>query len=290
MLIQRLSIIGVGLIGASLASGLRKAGECNEVIGCGRGVENLRTAVELGIIDRYYHDPVAAVQDADIVIIAVPIGAIGKIFKTINNALAPKAIITDVGSTKLSVINDAKQYLTQHLPYFIPGHPIAGSEKSGVTAFNPNLFNNNKVILTSLPENEASATSLVQNMWEIVGAKVINMQASHHDQLLAATSHLPHLLAYSLVNTLAKMDSKTEIFQLAAGGFRDFTRIASSDPQMWHDICLSNQDAILQMLELFNSDLNQLITAIQQKDSEQIEAIFSHAKATRDELIAPQNR
>ncbi|MBE9563418.1 MAG: prephenate dehydrogenase/arogenate dehydrogenase family protein, partial [Proteobacteria bacterium] len=249
MLIKRLSIIGVGLIGASLASGLRKAGECGEVVGCGRGVENLRKAIDLGIIDRYYHDPVEAVQGADMVIVAVPLGSIANIFKSINNALASKAIVTDVGSAKLSVINDAKQYLTQHLPYFVPGHPIAGSEKSGVTAFNPNLFNNNRVILTSLPETESQATALVKTMWEIVGAKVINMQAAHHDQVLAATSHLPHLLAYSLVNTLAKMDSKTEIFQFAAGGFRDFTRIASSDPHMWHDICLSNQESILQMLE-----------------------------------------
>ncbi|MDM8566317.1 prephenate dehydrogenase/arogenate dehydrogenase family protein [Candidatus Halobeggiatoa sp. HSG11] len=285
MLIQRLSIIGVGLIGASLASGLRRAGECNEVIGCGRGVENLRKAVDLGIIDRYYHDPAIAVKDADVVIVAVPLGSIAGIFKSINDALSPQTIITDVGSAKLSVIADARQYLTKHLPYFVPGHPIAGSEKSGVTAFNPNLFNGNRVILTSLPETDLQAASLVQNMWEIVGAKVVNMQAAYHDQVLAATSHLPHLLAYSLVNSLAKMDSKTEIFQFAAGGFRDFTRIASSDPRMWHDICLSNQDAILQMLEYFNTDLNQLIKAIQQKDSKQIEAIFSYAKTTRDELL-----
>ncbi|MCK5877013.1 MAG: prephenate dehydrogenase/arogenate dehydrogenase family protein [Candidatus Marithrix sp.] len=284
MLIKRLSIIGVGLIGASLASGLRKAGECDEVIGCGRGVENLRKAVDLGIIDRYYHDPILAVQGADMVIVAVPLGAMAKIFKSINNVLPPKAIITDVGSVKLSVINDARQYLTKHLPYFVPGHPIAGSEKSGVTAFNPNLFNNKKVILTSTPETETEATALVQNMWEIVGAKVVNMLADHHDKVLAATSHLPHLLAYSLVNTLAKMDSKTEIFQFAAGGFRDFTRIASSDPHMWHDICLANQDAILHILQYFNNDLKQLIEAIQHQDSNKIEAIFSDAKTVRDEL------
>ncbi len=285
MLIQRLSIIGVGLIGASLASSLRKAGECNEVIGCGRGVENLRQAIDLGIIDRYYHDPAEAVKDADMVIIAVPLGSIANIFKAINKSLSPQAVITDVGSAKISVIADAKQHLTQHLADFVPGHPIAGSEKSGVTAANPNLFEDKRVILTTLPETKSQATELVKSMWEIAGAKVVNMSAAHHDQVLAATSHLPHLLAYSLVNTLAKMDSKTEIFQFAAGGFRDFTRIASSDPRMWHDICLSNQEAILQMLDCFNSDLNKLINAIKQKDSEQIETIFSHAKSIRDELF-----
>ncbi|MFK5969967.1 MAG: prephenate dehydrogenase/arogenate dehydrogenase family protein [Candidatus Marithrix sp.] len=285
MLIKRLSIIGVGLIGASLASGLKKAGVCNEVIGCGRGVENLQQAIDLGIIDRYYHDPAQAVQGADMVVVAVPLGSIANIFKTINEALLPQTIITDVGSAKLSVIADAKQYLTGHLPYFIPGHPIAGSEKSGVAAAKSDLFTNNRVILTPTEETNSQATELVRTMWQTVGAKVVDMSAAHHDQVLAATSHLPHLLAYSLVNTLAKMDSKAEIFQFAAGGFRDFTRIASSDPQMWHDICLSNKDAILQMLEYFNTDLNQLIKHIKQQDSQQIEAIFSDAKQVRDELF-----
>ncbi len=283
--IQRLSIIGVGLIGASLASGLKKAGMCNEVIGCGRGVKNLEQAIDLGIIDRYYHDPAQAVEGADMVVVAVPLGSIAKIFKSINEALLPQAIITDVGSAKLSVIADAKKYLNDHLAYFIPGHPIAGSEKSGVTAAKSDLFANNRVILTPTKETNSEASEMVQTMWETVGAKVINMSAAHHDQVLAATSHLPHLLAYSLVNTLSKMDSKDEIFQFAAGGFRDFTRIASSDPQMWHDICLSNKDAILQMLEYFNTDLNQLIEHIKQQDSEQIEAIFSDAKQVRDELF-----
>ena len=285
MLIKRLSIIGVGLIGASLASGLKKAGMCNEVIGCGRGVKNLQQAIDLGIIDRYYHDPAQAVQGADVVIVAVPLGSIANIFKAINEALSPQAIITDVGSAKLSVIADAKQYLTNHLTYFVPGHPIAGSEKSGVTAAKSDLFTNNRVILTPIEETDSQAIKLIRTMWETVGAKVADMSASHHDQVLAATSHLPHLLAYSLVNTLAKMDSKAEIFQFAAGGFRDFTRIASSDPQMWHDICLSNKDSILQMLEYFNTDLNQLIKHIKQQDSEQISAIFSDAKNVRDELF-----
>ena len=284
MLIKKLSIIGVGLIGASLASGLKKAGMCKEVIGCGRGVKNLQQAIDLGIIDRYYHDPAQAVEGADVVIVAVPLGSIANIFKSINEALSPQAIITDVGSAKLSVIADAKQHLT-NLTYFVPGHPIAGSEKSGVTAAKSDLFSGNRVILTPIAETNSQATELVRTMWQTVGAKVADMSASHHDQVLAATSHLPHLLAYSLVNTLAKMDSKTEIFQFAAGGFRDFTRIASSDPQMWHDICLSNKDAILQMLEHFNTDLNQLIKHIKQQDSEQIATIFSDAKNVRDELF-----
>ena len=289
MLIKRLSIIGVGLIGASLASGLRKAGVCNEVIGCGRGVKNLQQAIDLGIIDRYYHDPAQAVQGADMVVVAVPLGSMVNIFKIINKALLSQTVITDVGSAKLSVIADAQKYLTDHLPYFIPGHPIAGSEKSGVVAAKFDLFTNNRVILTPTAETNLKAIELVRTMWQIVGAKVVDMSAAHHDQVLAATSHLPHLLAYSLVNTLAKMDSKAEIFQFAAGGFRDFTRIASSDPQMWHDICLSNKDAILQMLEYFNTDLNQLIEYIKQQDSQQIKTMFSDAKQVRDELFLINN-
>ena len=284
MLIQRLTIIGVGLIGGSLARALRRKEACGEIVGCGRNTTNLQQAIDLGVIDRYETQPANAVKDADMVVVAVPLGTMAPMFAAICEALSPQAIITDVGSSKASVVTVAKQHLSQHWPRFVPGHPIAGTEKSGVIASFAELFENHRVILTPLAETDSQALTKVTTMWTQTGAEVVNMSVEHHDEVLAATSHLPHVLAYSLVNTLAKMETRTEIFRFAAGGFRDFTRIASSDPRMWHDICLANRDALLKVLENFNTDLSQLVEAIRQGDSQQIESIFGHAKATRDKF------
>lgn len=284
MLIQRLAIIGVGLIGGSLARALKRANAVGEVIGCGRNLNNLQQAVELGVIDRYDTNPALAVTEADMIVVAVPLGTIASMFAAIRDNLSAQAIITDVGSAKATVVADARQHLGNYLPRFVPGHPIAGTEKSGVAASFAELFEQHRVILTPLPETDPQAMTTVSNMWTQTGAEVIEMSVTHHDEVLAATSHLPHILAYSLVDTLAKMAERTEIFRFAAGGFRDFTRIASSDPQMWHDICLANQQAILQILDSFKTDLAQLITAIQQQDSQYIATVFSRAKSARDKF------
>lgn len=283
MFIQRLVIIGVGLIGGSLACILRQRAACGEIIGCGRNHENLQTAVQLGIIDRYEINPAAAVADADMVVIAVPLGEFAGIFRAIRDHVPAHVILTDVGSAKACVINDARAELPPALfNRFVAGHPIAGTEKSGVTAAFPELFENRKVILTPTEQTDAQACAQVQAMWETTGADVISMPVEHHDEVLAATSHLPHVLAYSLVDTLARMDERVEVFQFAAGGFRDFTRIASSHPKMWHDICLANRDAVLGVLAQFNHDLAILAQALEQGDSEQILTIFNRAKAARD--------
>jgi prephenate dehydrogenase len=285
LLIRRLVIIGVGLIGGSLARILRQQSDgCGEIIGCGRGVANLQTAVNLGVIDRYTTDIAEAVIDADMIVVAVPLGAMAQTFAAMLPNLAPHAIVTDVGSAKGSVVADARAQLANHLPYFVPGHPIAGTEKSGVTASFAELFQQRRVILTPLPETDQLAHAKVRQMWELAGAEVVNMDVSHHDEVLAATSHLPHILAYSLVDTLAKMEERAEIFRFSAGGFRDFSRIASSDPQMWHDICLSNREAVLHVLDLFSHKLQDLTAALEQQDSKTILEIFRRAKTARDKL------
>jgi prephenate dehydrogenase len=283
MLVKRLTIIGVGLIGGSIARALKRINACDDIIGCGRNVANLETAIELGVIDKYETQINRAVSNSDLIIVAVPLRSIAGIFKAISTEISPQTIITDVGSAKASVIADAKQYLGHNFPYFVPGHPIAGTEKSGVAASFAELFEDHKVILTPLSETNSQAIETVTTMWQQIGATVAKMSVAQHDEILAATSHLPHLLAYSLVDTLNQMNE--DVFEFAAGGFRDFSRIASSDPTMWHDISLSNQDAILKMLKLFRNNLDHLTKAIQQGDSGEIKDIFSRAKIARDQSL-----
>lgn len=283
-LIQRLCIIGVGLIGGSLARALREAGEVGEVIGCGRGEANLQAAVRLGVVDRYDTDPAHAVAGADVVVVAVPLGAMEAVLRSIVPHLAPEAIVTDVGSAKGSVVADVARVYGSIPPRFVPGHPIAGTENSGVEASFATLFKRRRVILTPLAETAATAHRLIQQMWELTGAEVVDMGVRHHDAVLAATSHLPHLLAYTLVDTLARLDDRAEIFRYAAGGFRDFTRIASSDPTMWRDICVANREQLLEMIALFNADLAQLAEAIRSDDPAALLATFQRAKRARDNL------
>lgn len=283
MFVKHLTIIGVGLIGGSIARALKRINACGEIIGCGRNIANLETAIELGVIDKYETQVDRAVANSDLIIVAVPLRSIASIFQIISKEISPNTIITDVGSAKASVIADAKQYLGQHFPQFVPGHPIAGTEKSGVAASFAELFEDHKVILTPVPETNPQAVETVTLMWQKIGATVVKMLVAQHDEILAATSHLPHLLAYSLVDTLNKMNE--DVFEFAAGGFRDFTRIASSDPTMWHDISLSNRDAILKMLGLFRNELDDLTKAIQQGDSSEIKDIFSRAKIIRDQSL-----
>lgn len=289
-MIQRLCIIGVGLIGGSLALALREAGAVREVVGCGRRLENLEKAVELGVIDRFDTDPAVAVAGADMVVVAVPLGTMYSIFTAIAGHLAPDAVLTDVGSAKGSVIEAASRAFDGHLPAdFVPGHPIAGTEQSGVEAAFSSLFQQRRVILTPLPEGSRGAVDQVRAMWETAGAEVVEMPSDHHDEILAATSHLPHLLAYALVDALARMEDRVEIFRYAAGGFRDFTRIASSDPTMWHDICLANRTAILNILGRFQEDLDRLTLAIREGDSPFIKEVFTRAKTARDRFTRQED-
>ncbi len=288
--IKRLCVIGVGLIGGSLARALKEARVVRHVVGCGRTRSELEKAVRLGVIDEFTSDPAVAVKDADMVVVAVPLGSSAAIFRKIAAHLSADAIITDVGSAKACVVEAARQTLGSASPRFVPGHPIAGTEQNGVDASFASLFEEHRVILTPVDETRIDATTRVREMWEHCGAQVEMMDMHHHDEVLAATSHLPHLLAYSLVGSLATMNESREIFRFAAGGFADFTRIASSSPVMWHDIIFNNKDAILQVMETFSGDLDKLKQAIENEDREQILACFSRAKQARDEFTVKHKK
>jgi prephenate dehydrogenase len=282
--IDRLTIIGVGLIGGSLARALKSVSAVKEVVGTSRDAQHLQQALDLGVIDRIEMDLGAAVSGADMIVVAVPVGAMEGVFASIAPYLSADAVITDVGSTKASVVEAAKKAFGELPAGFVPGHPIAGTEKSGVDASFAELFQQRRVILTPTESTSVDAVSKVRTMWEKTGAIVTETSVTHHDEVLAATSHLPHLLAFALVDTLATMDDKQEIFDYAAGGFRDFTRIASSDPLMWHDICVHNEPALLKMLDRFEADLDRLREAIAKNDSEYLLQVFSRAKAARDQF------
>lgn len=288
-MIQRLTIIGVGLIGGSLARALKSAGAVKEVVGAGKSIQHLQRARELGVIDKADVDLGLSIKDADIVVVAVPVGAMESVFEAIAPHLSENTVLTDVGSTKGSVVEAVQKVFGQLPANFVPGHPIAGTEKSGVEASFAELFQQRRVILTPTETSNKEAVTMVRDMWQQAGAIVTETTVAHHDEVLAATSHLPHLLAFALVDTLATMDDKQEIFDYAAGGFRDFTRIASSDPLMWHDICVHNEPAILKMLDRFETDLKKLREAIASNDSEYILKIFTRAKSARDQLMQSTN-
>lgn len=281
-MIDKLAIVGVGLIGGSLARALRRGDFCREVVGGGRREDELEKAVALGVIDRYELDPARAVRDADMIVLAVPLGAMEQVLRTIAPGIAAHAVVTDVGSAKASVADAAERVLGQRAVQFVPGHPIAGTEHSGVEASFAELFQRRRVILTPLTCTAAAATERVTAMWEAAGAIVETMSIRGHDEVLAATSHLPHVLAYALVDTLLALDDSEAIFRFAAGGFRDFTRIASSDPTMWHDICLANRDALLKVLDLFMDDVGRLRKALEDRDGATLKSIFARAKGARD--------
>lgn len=280
--IRRLAIIGVGLIGGSTALALRAAGAVSEVVGYGRSRANLERARTLGILDTIAENPGVAVDRADLVLVAVPVGAMREVFAEIAPHLPADAVVTDAGSTKVGVIEAARDGLGEAFSRFVPGHPVAGTEYSGAEAAFSVLFRDRRAILTPVAETTTDAVARVRRFWETCGAGVTVMDAVHHDQVLAATSHLPHVLAYALVDTLARMAEHTEIFEYAAGGFADFTRIASSSPAMWTDIVTANEDALLSVLDDFIADLTTLRMAIAADDREAISDCFERAKAARD--------
>ncbi len=284
-MIDTLCIVGTGLIGGSLARDLKRLGEVGKVVGSSRRTANLQRAVDLGVIDRFDVDAARAAAGADMVVVAVPLGAVPAVFERIRDAVREDAIITDVGSAKGSVVAAARAALGSRLSRFVPAHPVAGTEDSGVDASVERLFERRRVIVTPIAETDPDALARVSTMWRTVGSEVIEMDVAHHDQVLAATSHLPHMLAYTLVDMIGCMKERTEILRYAAGGLRDFTRVASSDPQMWHDICLANRDAMVDVLDRFGSELSRLTDAVRRGDGEFVRSVFTRSKSIRDEYI-----
>ena len=281
-LIGRLVVVGLGLIGGSFAKGLRESGLCREVVGVDLDPQSRKLAVELGVVDRCEEDLAAACVGADVIQLAVPILAMEKLLARLAQLDLGRAVLTDVGSAKGNVVRAAREAFAEQLAYFVPGHPIAGSEQSGVEASNATLFRRHKVILTPLAETDPAALALVDRLWRALEADVEHMQVERHDEVLAATSHLPHLLAFGLVDSLAKRNENLDIFRYAAGGFRDFTRIAGSDPVMWHDIFLANREAVLRTLDTFRSDLDALRDAVDAGDGHQLLGVFTRARVARE--------
>ncbi len=284
--IKKLAIFGVGLIGGSLALALKKAGYCETIVGCSRSAEHLQRAIELNVIDSYTLDPKEAVKGADMILLAVPLRAIQPVLESFVDAIEADAIITDAGSAKRSVVKAVKNAFGGKIPAnFVPGHPIAGREKSTVEAAVVDLYIDQKVIITPLEETSREALAKVKAMWEASGAIVETLDINQHDHVLAATSHLPHVLAYSFVNTLSKSEYGDDVFAFTAGGFKSFSRTASSDPVMWRDICLENRDAIVRYLDDFQQDLADLSEKIKDSDGDALMQVFTHSKQTRDRNI-----
>lgn len=284
-MIERLCLVGTGLIGGSLARDLKRHGLVGEVVGASRNADNLQRAVEIGFLDRFDTNIAAAASGADIVLVAVPLGAFEPVFRQLGGALADGAVVTDAGSAKLSVIEAAKQAFGEVPAGLVPGHPIAGTEHSGVEAAIDDLYAGRRVILTPLEHTDAEAVAKVRRMWEAVGAEVLNMTPAHHDEVLAATSHLPHMLAFTLMDVLGRMNERVEIFEYAAGGLHDFTRIASSDAQMWHDICIANRDSLVEVLDRFQTDLHTLTDAVRAGEVDSVREMFVRAKRLRDTYV-----
>jgi prephenate dehydrogenase len=284
-MIQQLTIFGVGLMGGSLALALKKAGYCQQVVGCSRSADHLQRAVDLGVIDRYTLDPKEAVKGADMILVAVPMGAMQAVFSSIADHIEDNAVITDAGSAKGSVIAAAKAAFGEVPAQFVPGHPIAGREKSSVEAALDDLYMDHKVILTPLEHTNPEAIQRVTEMWQTAGAEVENLEVEEHDSVLAATSHLPHILAFTFVNSLAESEHSEKIFHYVAGGFKDFSRIASSDPVMWRDICLENKEALLSALNCYQQNLSDLAELIKNEDSDTLLDKFARAKSERDKHL-----
>jgi len=279
---NQLTVIGVGLIGGSVAAALRRAGTVRHIVGVGRGRANIDKALELGIIDEASDDAAAACHKADIVLLAVPVRQNDRILAKLAASIAPETLVTDAGSTKADYVAAVRRLLPAHLARIVPAHPIAGAELTGVEAANPALFAGKNVVLTPLPENSAAALDRIEAMWTACGARVSRMSPAHHDRVFSAVSHLPHMLAYALVHMIATRPDAQELFRFAAGGFRDFTRIASSSPEMWRDIALSNRDALLADLTSYQAQLARLSQLLRDGDAGQLAALFDAARSARN--------
>jgi len=280
--LKKLVIFGVGLIGGSVALALKKANSTAHIVGVGRSAESLQAALSLGVIDSATSDVAAAMQDADIVLIAAPVAQTPSILNAIKPHLSATTVITDAGSTKGDVLQCAQNILGSQFGQFVGGHPIAGAEKSGVTAAMDDLYINKNVVLTPTPETSANAIQQVSALWKSCGANVSEMTAATHDGIFAAVSHLPHLLAFALVDDIARRPNAEQLFGFAASGFRDFTRIAGSHPEMWRDISLANRTALLSELEAYQLELRRLQELLEHKDGKGLETLFEHASIARN--------
>lgn len=280
---KRMVIAGVGLIGGSLALVCKEKGIVSEIIGVGRSEGNLRDAVNIKAIDSYTSKIEDAVKGADIIVLATPVSSLIRLAKEMAPYLSPGAIVTDVGSVKGPVIEIEK--IIPSNTFFVGGHPIAGKEKSGVKAASPGIFQGSRCILTPTPKTNPDALSTIQSMWELSGARVICMEPERHDLIFAAVSHLPHVISYALVNTLLDLEGEEEgVISYSAGGFRDFTRIAASHPEMWRDICLMNRENIIMMLERYEEYIGRLKSLIMKGDADGLFAEFDRAKKVREKL------
>jgi len=282
---DRLVVIGVGLIGGSVAAALRRAGKVRRVIGVGRGRANIARALELGVIDAAVEDIAAAVKGADAVLIAVPVQQNQRVLGALADALAPGTLVTDAGSTKQDFVAAVRRIAPRHLASVVPGHPIAGAELTGVDAASAVLFEGRNVVLTPLEENQAAAVDRVEAMWKACGARVSQMTPERHDRVFSAVSHLPHMLAYTLVHMIATRPDAEDLFGFAASGFRDFTRITSSSPEMWRDIALANRDSLLTDIEVYQQHLAELAQRLRQADGAEIERLFEAARSARNAWI-----
>ncbi len=283
---RKLVVIGAGLIGGSMIKALRQAGaDVEQIVVVGRNMQVLEHAKQQGYIDNYSNDSSTAVKDADVVVVGTPVGAIGQQLEAIYPNLADDCIVSDVGSVKQHVVNVARQSLKQHSSRFIPAHPISGTEHSGFNASFAELFAGRFTIITPLSDNDLAHIDKIKQLWQTVGSQVLEMSVASHDQIFAATSHLPHVLVYALVNTISRLEDADKYFQVVAGGFLDYTRIASSDAVMWRDVCLTNKQSILDMIEQYKTQLSALQALIENENAQAIEQEFKLAKKVRDELV-----
>lgn len=289
-MIRRLAILGVGLIGGSLALALKRAGLVESVVGAGRGRDNLEQALKIGVIDVIAATPACAVQDADMIVLAVPVGAMPDVMRQIAAKVGAGAVLTDVGSTKQDVVAAARALLPQHIGRFVPGHPIAGAETSGVKAARADLYCGKDVILTPLPENDARAVACVRKMWQACGAQVESLSAEVHDRVFAAVSHLPHLAAFALMDALAGRENSALLFRYAGSGFRDFTRIAGSHPEMWRDVALANREALVAELDAYIDRLTYLRDLVSAADGDALMAVLSRASHARKQWARDKMR
>ena len=289
ILFQRIALIGIGLIGSSLARVVKRDGLAGHVVACARRAETLAAAERLEIVDSTTHDPAEAAAGADLVIICTPIGSYGEVARAIAPSLSPGAIVSDVGSVKRAVL----EAVTPHLPdgvHFVPGHPIAGTENTGPEAGFDTLFEGRWFLITPPPGTDEIVIERVAELWRRAGSMVARMDAAHHDHVLAITSHIPHLIAYTIVGTATDLEDqlKSEVIKYSAAGFRDFTRIAGSDPVMWRDVFLNNRDAVLEMLGRFTEDLTALQRAVRVGDGAALESLFARTRDIRRGVVAAQ--
>jgi prephenate dehydrogenase len=288
--LDKVVICGVGLIGGSFALALKKAGAVGEVVALGRTRAPLEEALRLGVVDRIADGWADALAGADLVLLGMPVGQMAPVMAALAPHLGPQTLVTDGGSTKSDVVAAARQALGNKIAQFVPGHPIAGAEKSGVSAAKADLYHCKRVVLTPLAENRQGDVAKVRAAWEACGAKVSELAPDEHDRVFAAVSHLPHLLAFALVHDFAGRDNADQLFGFAAGGFRDFTRIASSHPEMWRDICLANRTALMGELDVYIAELIRARVLLAAADGDGLEAMFATARARRDawlESLAP---